>query len=664
MEAERKRPEEILARIKEEELTTKRGKLKIFLGMAAGVGKTYSMLGAARALYAAGIDVVAGLVVTHGRKETDALLQDLPTIPEREVEYKGSKVKEFDIDAALARKPTVLLVDELAHTNVPGSRHEKRWQDVEELLQAGISVYTTLNIQHIESLNDVVAQITGVRVSETVPDAIFEQAYEIELIDLPPDDLIQRLKEGKVYIPERASKALENFFKKGNLIALRELSLRVSAERVDAQMLKFREQTAVQEVWPVADRILVCVGPGPLSIRLVRAAKRLATRLDAEWMAVYVETPATANLAPKNRARITRTLEIAARLGANTDRISGQTASEELIRYAQRKNVSKIVIGKPARPRWREIVFGSVVDDLVRKSGHIDVYVISGDKVIDETVETEYVRPKINYPSYCYATLIVGCTTLLTYFSHVRIVPSNIVMIYMLAVAVIALHFGLGPSILASVLSVACFDFFFIPPIFSLTMLETEHIITFAVMFVVTMILSTLASKVKVQAEVARKREADTAALYAMTREQATAMGAENVVHISVKHIKEVFDCKIAVFLAEGNGTISLVPPSDPSFAIDSKEFGVAQWVFLNSKPAGASTSTLAGAKALYMPLVGSVGPIGVIGFLRNSYERLRNPDELHLLETFVNQMALAVERAQLGERRRKQRANRSTAID
>ncbi len=374
----RPNPDELLARVQAEEAQQANGKLKIFFGACAGVGKTYAMLEAAQSRRAEQLEVV-GYVETHGRAETETLLADLELLPRRLIEYRGVTLAEFDLDAALARHPALILVDELAHTNAPGCRHAKRWQDVVELLDAGIDVYTTVNVQHLESLNDVVAQITGVIVRETVPDAILEQADEVELIDLPTDDLLQRLRDGKVYLPPQAEKASHNFFRKGNLIALRELALRRTADRVDAQMELYRRDKAISSSWPAAERILVCVSPSPLSARLVRAARRMAAGLHAEWLAVYVETSAALHAPEADRNRVIQTLRLAEQLGGKTVTLSGQKVSEELLSYARSRNVSKIIIGKPLRPRWREILFGSVVDELIRGSGEIDVYVISGE---------------------------------------------------------------------------------------------------------------------------------------------------------------------------------------------------------------------------------------------------------------------------------------------
>ena len=647
-ERHRPSPEQILARITHEEADKGPGRLKIILGAAAGVGKTYTMLEIAHEMLHEGADVVAGCVVTHGREETEALLSGIEIIPEFSIEYRGTLLKEFNLDAVLARRPQFVLVDELAHTNAPGSRHEKRWQDVDELLSAGINVFTTLNIQHLESINDMVAQITGIKVSETVPDYIFEKAYEIELVDLPPDDLIKRLEEGKVYVPETSKLALENFFKKPNLIALRELALRLTAERVDAQMEKYRP---AQQVWPASDRLLVCVGPSPLSIRLVRATKRMAAGLHSEWLAVFVETPATAGLPDRARKRISKTLRLAERLGAETVTLSGRNPSEELVRYAQRRNVTKIVIGKPARPRWREILFGSIVDDLIRRSGTIDIYVITGDSSSqDRPALAETGRPP-DLQQYMYATGIVAIATILVKFAFSHLALVNLVMIYQLAVVITALKFGKGPSILSAILSVAVFDFFFVPPYLSFAISDTQYLITFAVMLTVGLTLSTLTSALKQQAELSRSRERQTAALYALTREQAAASSRQAVISTSVKHISDVFECKVCLLLADPNGQLKVIEHNQESFLLDSKETGVAQWSYINRQPAGLGTDTLSGAQALYLPLNGATFTLGVVAILPAMTTRFEKPDELHLLETFVNQMALAIERAELSEK-------------
>src|SRR5713101_4564198 len=451
MHGSRPDPDILLARVQQEETHEARGKLKIFFGATAGVGKTYAMLEAAHARRAEGVEVVVGWVDTHRRAETEALLQGLELLPRRPVAYRDTTLDAFDLDAALARQPTLLLVDELAHTNAPGARHPKRWQDVEELLDAGIHVYTTVNVQHLESLNDVVTQITGVLVRETVPDAVLEQADEVELIDLPPDELLQRLREGKVYVPEQAHRALEHFFHKGNLIALRELALRRTADRVDAQMQVYRHTHAITETWPTTERMLVSVSPSPLSARLVRAARRLATRLRAEWLAVYVETPAHLRLPEADRDRVVNTLRLAEQLGGGTVTLSGQSVSEELLTYARTRNVSKIVIGKPKRPRWREIVFGSVVEELIKHSGDIDVYVISGDQGASRPLFTPLRERTSDWVPYAWGLGNVALCTALAWQLFPHLAEANLIMLYLLGVAVVAMCCGRGPAIWASV---------------------------------------------------------------------------------------------------------------------------------------------------------------------------------------------------------------------
>ena len=379
METKRPDPDELLGRAVSEEKRQRQGKLKIFFGAAPGVGKTYAMLEAAQKRRAEGVDIVVGVVETHGRKETEALLDGLEILPRRIQPHHGRDIPEFDIDAALARRPSLIIIDELAHTNAPESRHKKRWQDVRELLIAGISVYTTVNVQHLESLNDIVRQITGVIVRETLPDSFLDQADEIELIDLPPADLLQRLKEGKVYIPEQAEKAMENFFRKGNLIALRELALRRTAEQVEEQMESYRRDAGVRDIWPAAERILVCIGPNPRSIRLIRAARRMAAGLRAEWIAVHVEAPSRIRASQEDLKLLAEHMRLAESLGAQTATLTGRKASEEILNYARQRNISKIIVGKPTHPRWKDKLLGSLLDEIIRGSGDIEIYVITGD---------------------------------------------------------------------------------------------------------------------------------------------------------------------------------------------------------------------------------------------------------------------------------------------
>ena len=645
MENQRPDPDALLRRVQAEEAEQVRGKLKVFFGATAGVGKTYAMLQAAHEQQRDGIDVMIGWVETHGRAETEALVQGLPVLPSREVVYGGSRLRDFDLDAALSRRPQLLLMDELAHTNAPGSRHPKRWQDVRELLQAGIHVYTTVNVQHIEGLNDAVAQITGIRVSETVPDSILEQADDVELVDLPPDDLLQRLKDGKVYLPDQAQHAIKHFFRKGNLIALREMALRRTAERVDQQMEVYRRAHSVVATWPAAETILVCVNLKSRGPMLVRAARKMATGLHARWIAVYVETSIHLRLTEQERSQGVDTLRLAERMGAETVTLTG-----ELLAYARSRNVTKIIVGKPLRSRWKEWLFGSVVDDLVRGSGDIDIYVMTGEAGTGQPLVTGLLQRTSERRNYGYASaLVMACTALsgvmAPYFGQ-----ANLIMVYLFGVVVIATRWGRGPSALASLMSVAAFDFFFIPPYYSFAVSDVQYLLTFAVMLVVALLISGLASHKSRQAESALIREQRTAALYAMSRELITQREVNKLASVASRHIHDVFHCQVAVFLPDQDGRVHLHRGDALHFDLDPKEAGISQWVFDHKESAGHGTNTLSGSDSLYLPLLGSHGAVGVLAVRSSRPAELLAPEQLHLLETFANQMALALERARLAE--------------
>ncbi|MFL5805344.1 MAG: DUF4118 domain-containing protein [Roseiflexaceae bacterium] len=621
---QRPNPDTLLARVQAEEAHQARGKLKVFFGATAGVGKTYAMLEAAHEKRAEDVDVLVGYVETHKRADTEALLEGLEILPRREVEYRGTTLEEFDLDAALARRPALILVDELAHTNAPGMRHPKRWQDIEELLEVGVNVYTTVNVQHIESLNDVVAQITGVLVRETVPDRLIEQADEVELIDLTPDDLLQRLKEGKVYVPQQAERAAHSFFRKGNLIALRELALRRTADRVDAQMRGYMRDHAILRTWPTTERILVGIGSGPLGDRLVRAARRMAAGLHAEWIAVTVETPKTMHRREALRDQLVQTLRLAEQLGAETVTLSGQSASEEILNYARIRNVTKIVVGKPARPRWKEVLFGSTVDELVRRSGEIDVYVITGDHDASPPAPAPLIERTSNWSAYGWGLLAVVLCTLVAWLMLPYFALANLIMVYLVGIVIVATRCGRGPSILASVLSVAAFDFFFVPPYLTFAVSDIEYVITFAVMLLVGLVISTLTVRLRQQADGARQREQRVAALYAMSREFAGSRGMKKVLRAALRNIHQTFDSQVVVLLPNAAGRLQAwgnvvgwwgtEVNERMVFAPDAHEQGVAQWVYDHGQMAGQGTDTLSGAKALYLPLMASRGAVGRAG--------------------------------------------------
>ncbi len=651
MEERRPDPETLLDRMRRETERGREGQLKIFFGAAPGVGKTYAMLEAARQKRSEGVDIIVGLVETHKRKETEALLEGLEILPRRDVEYRGTILKEFDLDSALARKPSIILVDELAHTNAPGSRHKKRWQDVYELLGAGVNVYTTLNVQHLESLNDVVTQITGIGVRETVPDFLLDRADEIELVDLPPDDLLRRLSEGKVYVPELAAQARENFFRKGNLLALRELALRRTAQRVDEQMQSYREVKGVREVWPVAERILVSVGPNPRSIRLIRAAKRMADGLRAEWIAAYVEAPHKVKPSESDLRQLAEHMRLAESLGAETVTLSGPRASEEILSYSRNRNVTKIIVGKPTHPKWKDKLFGSVLDELVRGSGDIDVYVITGDTGEPQPKPTPKIRRrKVQEQGWGLSLVAVAVVTVIAELMSPYVALADLAMVYLLGAVFVATRAGKVTSGFAALLSVLAFDFFFVPPRYTFNVSSPGYLITFVVMFAVALIISRLTLKIRDQANAARQRERRTAALYSLSRKLVHERGIEHLSSIAVKHISELFSSHIVVLVPDDRGALRVPFTGPVTFALDQKELSVAQWTFNHQQRAGLGTDTLSGAKALYLPLRASSRTVGVMGVMPAHPNVFLDAEQVHALESFANQIAMAIDRAMLSQ--------------
>jgi two-component system sensor histidine kinase KdpD len=665
-------PEQMLARAQREETRSKRGRLKIFFGAAPGVGKTYAMLAAVQRLAREGIDVVIGLVETHGRAETEQMLLGLDILARRRVEYRGPggtatpvTLQEFDLDAALARKPEILVLDELAHTNAPGSRFDKRWQDVQELLKVGIDVYTTLNVQHIESLNDVVAQITGVHVRETVPDDVIGEADEIELVDLPPDVLLDRLRAGRVYVPESIQHATGSFFRKGNLTALRELALRRTAEWVDRQMLQFKEGKGIRAIWPATERILVAVSPSPASAKIVRAAKRMAAGLHADLIAAFVETPRTSKLPRADHDRVIQTLRLAESLGAQTTTLSANNAAVELVNFARSRNVSKIVVGKTQRSPLAEALFGSFVNNLVHLSGDIDIYVIRGDT---DSRMPDAAEPALRWPrrhsgllNYIAAAGLVALATLIAYGAFRQLDLANIAMISLASVVIAAVWLGRGPAVLAAVLAVASFDFFFVSPHYTFAVSDVQYLLTFAVMLGVGLLIANLTTRLRDLADAARERERRTSLLYAMSRELAAARDRREVAEAAVRHSHDTFEADVALLIpappSSPAGVELLAKAGSPDW-IDERERGVARWSLDHGKPAGIGTQALPAAAGRYQPLVGSQGRIGVLALRPRNSQELVDPAQLLLLDTFANQVALALERVSLIE------ANQSARIE
>ncbi|MFZ1376699.1 MAG: DUF4118 domain-containing protein, partial [Geothrix sp.] len=616
MDDRRPDPDALLRKVQEEEARERRAKLKVFFGAAPGVGKTYAMLSEAQERRSEGLDVVIGVVETHGRSETAALIEGLEVLPRRELAYGGQFLPEFDLDAALQRRPGLILMDELAHSNVMGSRHAKRWQDVLELLDAGIDVYTTLNVQHLESLKDVVAQITGVLVRENVPDTVLERADEVELVDLPPDDLLLRLKEGKVYLPEQARHAQDHFFRKGNLLALRELALRHTAESVDAQMRRYMAAEGIHKTWAAGDRLLVCVGPGELSERLIRGTRRMAGALGAPWLALYVESRQHLRFTDEDRTRLEANLRLAEKLGGETAVIEGAGALvEDILTFARDRNITKIVVGKPSRPRWVELVMGSTVDELIRASGTIDVYVISGEPGREPA--TPLIRRTITSPlrNYLLSALTVAAASTLASLIFRRTELADIVMVYLLGILIVATRFGRGPSLLASVLSVAALDFLFIPPYFTFAVTDFRHVGTFAVMLLMGVVIGNLTERIRAQARLARGREQRTHALYRLGQELARSSGSAALVASALQNVATQFQSQGVLLRPDEHGRLQ-APAHPLAIPLNDQELGVAQWVFDHAEPAGLGTLTLPGARATYLPLKGAAGAIGVLGLL------------------------------------------------
>lgn len=645
MNERRPDPDRLLAAVEAEERRNARGRLKVFLGAVAGVGKTFAMLDAAHRLAAAGVDVLVGWVETHGRQDTAELLEGLERLPPKAYSYRDTTLSEFDLDAALARRPKLLLLDELAHTNAPGSRHDKRWQDVEELLGAGLDVWTTCNIQHLESLNDVVAQVTGIVVRETVPDSVLQQAHDIELIDLPPEELLERLAAGKVYPSEKVKQALEGFFRTGNLLALRELALRAAAQKVDVDVRGYRERHRVEEPWEVTERLLVAVGPGPGSAQRVRAAARLAERLKGEWIAAFVETPATAALPEGERGVVWKTLRLAEQLGAEVVTLPGERVADELLDLARRRNATRLLIGAPTSPRWRRLLFGSIGDELLARAGKLDLHVLGaapGDEPTAARRTSRHSPPR----NYLLASAVIGACGALSAVLFGRIQPTNLAMIFILGIVATALKFGRGPSIWASVLAVAIFDYFFVPPYLKFSVADSEYLVTFAVFLVVANVISRLAVRLRRQAEVAREREHRSTALYSLVRDLANARDLDQLLAAALPHLWEVFSSQVMVLLpAADPRRLELRAQEAVTYIYDEREQAVADWCFRHGESAGMTTGNLPAAKGLYLPLRTATGIVGVLGLHPAAPEELLNPETRQLLGAYANQLALGIER-------------------
>ena len=636
-------PDALLAQMTADAAAAQRGKLKIFFGASPGVGKTYAMLAAARQARAQGVDVVVGLVETHGRRETESLLEGLEILPRKSVAQQGPAHAEFDLDAALARRPALLLVDELAHTNAPGCRHPKRWQDVEELLAAGIDVVTTVNVQHIESLNDIVGGITGIRVRETVPDHVFSGADEVVLVDLPPDDLIVRLKEGKVYLPDQAERAIQNFFRKGNLIALRELALRQTADRVDAQVRAFRRTLAEAQVWRTGEALLACVGPGDADEKVVRAAARLAAGLNCRWHAVYAETPALQHLPGERRRAILNTLKLAQDLGAETATLPAQDAVAALLAYARANNLGRILVGRSARghPGWGRRPFSQ---RLGAAAADIDIIAVARDKQPARAADAPAVpaRDPVPAPRYIYAVLVSGAITALAAPLGRYLELANISMLFLLGVVLVAYRWGRGPAALAALLNVAAFDFFLVPPRLTFAVADLQYLMVFAVMLIVGLVVGSLTAGLRYQAQIAQHREERARSLSEMAKALSSALVEEQVVEITTSFVEASFRARVALLLPDLSD--NLQPPAARAGAPEV-DAAIGQWCYDRNQPAGAGTDTLPASPQLYLPLKAPMRVRGVLVVEPRSTRLLLIPEQRRLLDTFAALVAIALER-------------------
>jgi two-component system sensor histidine kinase KdpD len=614
------------------------------------------MLQQARARKRDGYDIIVGVVETHGRQETQVLLEGLEIVPRRRLEYRGQWLEEMDLDAIIARRPQIALVDELAHTNAPGSRHPKRYLDIEELLSHGINVYTTVNIQHIESLNDVVAQITHVRVRETVPDSIFDRADAIELVDLTPDDLIERLKEGKVYVSKQAERALQHFFSPANLTALRELALRRTADRVDEQLLAEMQARAIPGPWAAGERVLVCVSEDPRAAWLVRFTKRLADRLHAPWTALYVETRRSLQLSEEERDRIADTLRLTQALGGEPVTVPGgdRGIADDVMAYAQANNVTQIILGKSTRSRWFEILHGSVVHELVRRAGNISVQVIAGEEIARDPIPKQTVRTAeepapFDLRPYLVSVLAVAAALAAGHVIHPWLGIENVDLVLLTAIVGIAVRFGLWPSLFASVVASLGYNFFFMEPLHTFTIADPTNVGAFAFFIVMAVLVSNLAARVRTQALAAMGRARTTESLYSFSRKLAGVGTLDDVLWAIAYQTALMLKVRVVLLLAE-NGSIAVKAGYPPEDMLDDADLAAANWALRSNQPAGRGSDTLPGAKRLFLPMRTGRGAIGIIGIDSDKLGPLLTPDERRLLDALIDQGALAIERVHLVE--------------
>lgn len=646
MNESRPNADELLASLQREESRRARGRLKIFVGMCPGVGKTFAMLEAARREHAAGRDLVIGYIETHGRKETDTLAEGLPIIPRRSFEHRAVTLSEMDLDAVLTRKPQLAIVDELAHTNAHGSRHPKRYQDVQELLDAGIDVFTTLNVQHVESRAEIVREVTGATVQETVPDSVLDQA-EIELVDLPPNELLKRLSEGKVYLPDRAQAAAANFFREGNLFALRELALRLAAEHVGQNVREYLQTRHVSESWKTGQRLLVALSPSPLSQSMSRWTRRLADNLQAPWLAVYVDTGRP--LSDEEQSRLQKNLTLARELGAEVITTTDQEIVSALLRVARQHNVTQIVVGKPAGFRVLDLFRGgSMLSQLIRDSGNIDVHCVRAEAVEAESTSLPRLS-RFDGKQYLIALGTVALTTALNFLLRNWTGYYAVSLVYLLAIVLLALFVGRGAILLTAAAAALLWNYFFLPPFYTFYIRSIQDALMFVMFFVVALVMGQLTSRLRAQETAEREREERATALYLLTRELAEAKDFAELLGAVIRQLGTAFKAEAAIFLPDVEQSQQLVSYPFGTLEISEKEASLAAWAFRNAKPAGHATDALPSAEGLYLPLVTPTGCIGVIG-LRLKDGRKLSLQQRNLLENFLRQIALVLDRQQLRE--------------
>ena len=645
------------------------GKLTIFLGAAAGVGKTYAMLEAALGRLLEGMDVVVGQIETHGRSDTEAMLKEFAIIPSRSLHYENRIICEMDLDAVIDRSPQIVLIDGLAHTNILGSRHKKRYMDVQELLTAGINVYTTLNIQHLETLNDIVAQITGVTVRETVPDQVLETASQIQLIDIPPEELIQRFKDGKVFVPDQATEELKKFFRPGNINALRELALRYTAQRVDRQLESYMQIHGIDGPWPTGEKILVCISASPFSTQLVRIAKRMAERVQGEWFAVHVETLQRFPISEAEKDSMANNFRLAEELGAEIIGLTGNNVVEEILELARKRNVSQIIIGKPEHTRFWEVIHGSIVDKVIRHSHGISIHVIPGslqeaesnqDKVmnaqkkIDIKAQTWNLSKILPYMASCLMVIFMtlGANLISSFLGLV-----NISLLFLLPVLISAARWGTFPAIVTAVMGTLTFDIFFVPPIFSITVADLRYLVSFAIFILVGLITGTLSVRLKEQVTYSRQRENSISSLYALSREVAAVDNLDSVLECIVSNVSNTLDGQVMVLLPNDKAQLMLRKDSGLNNFSNDYELAVANWVFERGQKAGKGTETFGAAAALYLPLSTEQGTHGVLGICFNETVAQFDAERIRLLEAFTRLAGMAINRVKLAEQARESRA-------